>query len=170
MDWPALDRRGTRVLRLAGVGLLAVAASIAAVSLLLPLALRLFARAIELTMKACVWVARSLSVGMSLWSMARVVVRNERLANFLEGEPTLLVRDGKILDGALAREGIRRAELEAAIREHGFKDIGDCRAAILEIDGSISVVGMEDPVHVRQLPPLHHHHRKAGRRGFKPGQ
>ena len=99
-----------------------------------------------------------------------MVVRNEGLANFLEGEPTLLVRDGKVLDGALAREGIRRAELEAAIREHGFKDVGDCRAAILEIDGSISVVGMEDPVHVRRLPPLHHHHRKAGRRGFKPGQ
>jgi len=102
--------------------------------------------------------------------LTRVVVRNEGLANFLEGEPTLLVRDGKVLDGALAREGIRRAELEAAIREHGFKDVGDCRAAILEIDGSISVVGMEDPVHVRRLPPLHHHHRKAGRRGFKPGQ
>ena len=102
--------------------------------------------------------------------LTRVVVRHERLAALLEGEPTLLVRDGRILDGALAREGIRRAELEAAIREHGFKDIGDCRAAILEIDGSISVVGMEDSTHVRRLPPLHHHHRKASRRGFKPGQ
>jgi uncharacterized membrane protein YcaP (DUF421 family) len=102
--------------------------------------------------------------------LTRVVVRNERLASFLEGEPTLLVRDGHILDGALAREGIRRAELEAAIREHGFKDVGDCRAAILEIDGSISVVAMEDPVHARRLPPLHHHNRKGGRRGFKPGQ
>ena len=102
--------------------------------------------------------------------LTRVVVRNERLANFMEGEPTLLVRDGKVLDGALAREGIRRAELEAAIREHGFKDVGDCRAAILEIDGSISVVGMDDPVHALRLPPLHHHHRKGGRRGFKPGQ
>ena len=102
--------------------------------------------------------------------LTRVVVRNERLASFLEGEPTLLVRDGHILEGSLARAGIRRAELEAAIREHGFKDVGDCRVAILEIDGSISVVGMEDPVHARRLPPLHHHHRKGGRRGFKPGQ
>ena len=74
------------------------------------------------------------------------------------------------LESILAREGIRRAELEAAIREHGFKDVGDCRAAILEIDGSISVVGMDDPVHALRLPPLHHHHRKGGRRGFKPGQ
>jgi uncharacterized membrane protein YcaP (DUF421 family) len=104
-------------------------------------------------------------------ALTRLVVRHEGLASFLEGEPTLLVRDGRILDGALAREGIRRAELEAAIREHGFKDPGDCRAAILEIDGSISVVGMDDPTRVRRLPPLrHHHHRKAGRRGYKPGQ
>lgn len=104
-------------------------------------------------------------------ALTRLVVRHERLAAFLEGEPTLLVRDGRILDGALAREGIRSAELEAAIREHGFKDEGEVRAAILEIDGSISVVGMDDPTHVRRLPPLrHHHHRKAGRRGFKPGQ
>jgi len=103
-------------------------------------------------------------------ALTRVVARHEKLASLLEGEPTLLVRDGKILDGSLAREGIRRAELEAAIREHGFKDVGDCRSAILEIDGSISVVGMDDPVHVRRLPPLHHHHRKAGRRGYKPGQ
>src|SRR5262249_30585123 len=103
-------------------------------------------------------------------ALTRLVVRHERLAALLEGEPTLLLRDGRILDGALAREGIRRAELEAAIREHGFKDIADCRAAILEIYGSISVVGMDDPNHVRRLPPLHHHHRKVGRRGFKPGQ
>lgn len=103
-------------------------------------------------------------------ALTRLVVRHEGLAAFLEGEPTLLLRDGRILDGALSREGIRRAELEAAIREHGFKDPGDCRAAILEIDGSISVVGMDDPNHVRRLPPLHHHHRKAGRRGYKPGQ
>ena len=103
MDWPALDRRGTRVLRLAGVGLLAVAASIAAVSLLLPLALRLFARAIELTMKACVWVARSLSVGMSLWSMARVVVRNAA-GMMVSGEATVALAV-LVLVGALAAYG-----------------------------------------------------------------
>ena len=106
MDWPALDRRGTRVLRLAGVGLLAVAASIAAVSLLLPLALRLFVRAIELTMKACVWVARSLSVGMSLWSMARVVVRNAA-GMMVSGEATAALAV-LVLVGALAAYGLQR--------------------------------------------------------------
>ena len=106
MDWPALDRRGTRVLRLAGFGLLAVAVSIAAVSLLLPFAIRLFVRAIELTMKACVWFARSLSVGMSLWSMARVVGRHAA-GLMVSGEATAALAV-LVLVGAVAAYGLQR--------------------------------------------------------------
>ena len=103
--------------------------------------------------------------------LTRLVIRNERLGAFLEGEPTLLVRNGKILENHLAREGIRRAELEAAIREHGLSSEKECRVAILEIDGSISVVpfGVEVQGELR-LPPLPHHRRRAGRRGNRPGQ
>ena len=80
--------------------------SIAAVGLLLPLALRLVVRAIELTMKACVWVARSLSVGMSLWSMARVVVRNAA-GMMVSGEATAALAV-LVLVGALAAYGLQR--------------------------------------------------------------
>lgn len=102
--------------------------------------------------------------------LTRLVIRDERLGAFLEGEPSLLIRNGKILENHLKREGIRRAELEAAIREHGFSSVKDCRVAILEIDGSISVVpfGVEVKGELH-LPPLHHH-RRAGRRGNRPGQ
>lgn len=102
--------------------------------------------------------------------LTRLVIRNDRLGCFLEGEPTLLIRDGQILDNHLAREGIRRAELEAAVREHGFADTAHVRTAILEIDGSISVVPMEEkPPTTHRIPPIHRHHR-SGRRGNKPGQ
>jgi uncharacterized membrane protein YcaP (DUF421 family) len=103
--------------------------------------------------------------------LTRLVIRDERLGAFLEGEPSLLVRNGKILENHLAREGIRRAELEAAIREHGFSSVKDCQVAILEIDGSISVVpfGVEVKGEIH-LPPLHRSHRRAGRRGNRPGQ
>lgn len=114
-------------------------------------------------------VAALTLIGINLL-LTRLTLGSQRLGALIEGEPTLLVRNGQVLEDHLRREGIRAQELEAAIREHGFKDPGDCRAAILEIDGSISVVGMDDPNHVRRLPPLHHHHRKAGRRGYKPGQ
>jgi uncharacterized membrane protein YcaP (DUF421 family) len=58
----------------------------------------------------------------------------------LEGTPTVLVRDGKPLPGSLARESISEAELEAAIREHGYATVAEVDLAVLEIDGSISVL------------------------------
>jgi hypothetical protein len=107
MGWrPALDRQGARVVRLAGFGLLAIAASIAAVTLLLPFAARLFVRAIELTMNACVWAARSLSVGMSLWSMTRVIVRNA--AGLMASGQATAALAVLVLIGALAAYGLQR--------------------------------------------------------------
>jgi uncharacterized membrane protein YcaP (DUF421 family) len=109
--------------------------------------------------------------------LTKLVFRNERFGAMLEGEPALLVRNGQVNESHLAREGIRQAELEAAIREHGFEDVRSCRSVIQEIDGSISVVPYEtgakkeNPGELR-LPPLRHgsRHRRGGRRGGHPGQ
>ena len=107
MDWrAALDRRGTRVARLAGFGLLAIVISVAAVSLLLPFAVRLFVRVIELTMNACVWFARSLTVGMSLWSMARVIMRHA--AGLMVSAQATAALAILVLIGALAAYGLQR--------------------------------------------------------------
>jgi hypothetical protein len=54
---------------------LAVALSLVADSFLLPLAVRGFVRVIELLMNACVWLALSLGVGMSAWSVLGVIGR-----------------------------------------------------------------------------------------------
>jgi uncharacterized membrane protein YcaP (DUF421 family) len=74
----------------------------------------------------------------------------------------LLVRNGRVLEGYLMPEGIRRAELEAAIRERGLSDENDCR---LVIDGSVSVVPFGDSPKEHHLPPIHRHERRVGRRG-----
>jgi len=102
--------------------------------------------------------------------LTRFVVRHEKLGAIVEGEPTILVRNGRVIDANLAREGIRRAELDAAIREHGLEDEKHCRLVIQEIDGSISVVPYGDEAKEHHLPPIHNHNRRAGRRGRKPGQ
>src|SRR5438270_13269366 len=76
MNWrAALDRPGARSVRLVGVALVAVAASVAAVEVLVPLAVRGLVRGVELLANACVWFAVSLSVGMSVWSVLAVVGR-----------------------------------------------------------------------------------------------
>jgi uncharacterized membrane protein YcaP (DUF421 family) len=58
-------------------------------------------------------------------------------------EPTLLLRDGKPLQEALDRERIDREELEMAARQHGIAELADVTAAVLEEDGSISIIPKE---------------------------
>ena len=62
------------------------------------------------------------------------------LRRAIEGEPRLIVRDGRLLKQALRREGIDADELQAAVRAHGLERIQDVKVAILETDGSISVI------------------------------
>jgi len=58
----------------------------------------------------------------------------------LAGEPTLLLRDGELLLDHLAREDVTPEEVAMAAREHGVADIHELSAAILEPDGSISII------------------------------
>ena len=50
-------------------------------------------------------------------------------------------RDGRILDDALADEGISRADLLAGLRKLGHDDPGRVKLATLEETGHISAVG-----------------------------
>jgi uncharacterized membrane protein YcaP (DUF421 family) len=69
-----------------------------------------------------------------------VADRNPRLLRAIEGEPTLLIRDGRLNREAMGREGVDEEELTRALREHGFLDLSDVRQAVLEVDGTISVI------------------------------
>lgn len=64
----------------------------------------------------------------------------------IEGSPTVLVQDGKYLDPALRKEGLERAQVEMAMREHGIDDASTVKLAVLEIDGSISIVPRDSTV------------------------
>jgi uncharacterized membrane protein YcaP (DUF421 family) len=72
--------------------------------------------------------------------VARLRLRWPRLRRLVEGSPTLLVLHGEVLAGHLRREGLDQETLEAALREHGVAAVADVEMAVLEIDGSISVV------------------------------
>jgi uncharacterized membrane protein YcaP (DUF421 family) len=72
--------------------------------------------------------------------MARMRLRWPGLRRALEGSPTLLVLRGKLIEEHLRREGLDQEIVQAALREHGIADLEDVDIAVLEIDGSISVV------------------------------
>jgi len=63
-----------------------------------------------------------------------------RLEEILEGTPTVLVLQGKVIESSLRREGVDEELLQQALREHGVADLADVDLAVLEVDGSISVV------------------------------
>jgi hypothetical protein len=58
-----------RAVRMAGVGLVAVVATVATLYLLLPLATRAFVRALTLTVNGCVWMATAMSSGTDPWTI-----------------------------------------------------------------------------------------------------
>jgi uncharacterized membrane protein YcaP (DUF421 family) len=73
----------------------------------------------------------------------RVRLRWPQLNRQLVGQPTLLVVRGEFLDANLRREGLERDEVVMAMREHGFSDLANVEMAMLEVDGTISIVPAE---------------------------
>src|SRR3954463_10348832 len=66
--------------------------------------------------------------------------RSRRLRKVLDGQPIILVMDGKVLDGNLKRERMRRDELEMEARLQGHESIEDLKLAVLETGGKISCI------------------------------
>ncbi|MBI1757484.1 MAG: DUF421 domain-containing protein [Fimbriimonas ginsengisoli] len=59
---------------------------------------------------------------------------------WVEGVPVVLVSHGEIQWPSLAHERMTSDELLATLREHEVSDVGQVEMAMLEIDGSVSVI------------------------------
>ena len=64
-------------------------------------------------------------------------------------DPRVLLRDGKPITEALKAERVALEELEMAARQHGIADLADVTAAVLEEDGSISIIPKDGSTVVR---------------------
>ena len=62
------------------------------------------------------------------------------LGRLVVEEPTLLLQDGEPIRKNMDSEHVDVADLEMAAREHGIADLTEVAAAVLEVDGSISVI------------------------------
>lgn len=81
--------------------------------------------------------------------------RSKKFERALVGSASLLLNDGEPIPSHMEREGITREQLQTALREHGLTRFDQAKMAVLEIDGSISVVP-DDAVVLRSK-----HHFKA---------
>jgi uncharacterized membrane protein YcaP (DUF421 family) len=76
-----------------------------------------------------------LSVGVSWASF-----RSRRVRLVTEGEPVVLVHDGRPIERNMRRERITLADIEEEARQAQLTSIADVRWAILENDGQISCI------------------------------
>jgi len=66
--------------------------------------------------------------------------RFPKLGKVIEGDATMLIYKGNIIDSHLRKARITTDELLEAVREHGVASVKDVNLAILEVDGNISVL------------------------------
>ncbi len=67
-------------------------------------------------------------------------VRSSTVQRLLKNEPKLLFYEGRFLRDAMRAERVTEAEIEAAIRLQGMKNLDEAEAAVLETDGSVTVM------------------------------
>ena len=69
---------------------------------------------------------------------------NRRFRRLVQGQPSLLIHDGQIIESHLAKEHVSMDELHRALREHGIAACKDVALAVLEVDGSISCLKYDE--------------------------
>jgi uncharacterized membrane protein YcaP (DUF421 family) len=80
----------------------------------------------------------------SNWLVGRLVDRWGWFRHQLLGHPMLLVCQGNLLTSNLRKALLTKADILEGIRAYGFEKIEQVKLAVLEIDGSISVVPIDD--------------------------
>ena len=71
--------------------------------------------------------------------VVRIVNRSDLAVRVFEGEDIPLVKDGRFVDRSLRKEGLRRADVEAALRAQNADGAMDVAEATLSPGGSIVV-------------------------------
>jgi uncharacterized membrane protein YcaP (DUF421 family) len=72
--------------------------------------------------------------------VAWLTYRYRPLEELLQGRPTLLIHDGAVIAKHLEREQLNSRELRTILRRQGIHDLREIHEAVLESDGSVSVI------------------------------
>jgi uncharacterized membrane protein YcaP (DUF421 family) len=83
------------------------------------------------------------TLGVLTISVAWLSFRFRRLRPLLEGEPIVLVENGRPLERNLRRERLTIEEIEAEARLQQVPSLSQVRWAVLETNGQISVIPQE---------------------------
>ena len=87
-------------------------------------------------------IAAATLVGLN-FLVGMATYRNKTLEALIEGRPQVLIHNGKLFNDVLASVNLTHHELNAALRQAGCTCVEDVHSAIMENNGSISVVARQ---------------------------
>lgn len=82
----------------------------------------------------------ALTLIMLNYTVGFATFKSKRLEAIIEGRPVILIHNGRVLEDVLATTQVTHHELDAALRQNGYACIDDVQRAILENNGSITVI------------------------------
>jgi uncharacterized membrane protein YcaP (DUF421 family) len=77
--------------------------------------------------------------------VVRFLFRHRRLDEILEGEPTVLIEKGQVVEKGLASELLTRPELLTVLHRQGFSSAEEIEECVLEPGGTFAVRRKEPP-------------------------
>ncbi|WP_419898961.1 DUF421 domain-containing protein [Roseomonas sp. USHLN139] len=72
--------------------------------------------------------------------VAWLSVRSDRFDRLVKSEPSLLLHEGRMLEGMMREQRVTRDEVLAALRASGVASPAAAAAVVLETDGTLSVI------------------------------
>ena len=85
-------------------------------------------------------LAGALTLLLLSTALNRLSAKSTKARRLLEGQPILLVHNGKLLEDNLKKYAVSRPDLDAGLRAENMITLDDVRYAFLELDGTISVI------------------------------
>ena len=84
-------------------------------------------------------------VGLFTWFILTLLIqfltlKSKKISEYLEGEPTVIIMNGIILDKAMKSIRLRITDLLELLRQHDIFDINEVYIAIIEVNGKLSVI------------------------------
>lgn len=75
--------------------------------------------------------------------VAFMQTRAKKFASVMTAAPRLMAYDGRVVQESLRRERVTTEEVLAAVRKHGYGDLGQAAAVVMESDGQLTVIGRD---------------------------
>lgn len=84
-------------------------------------------------------------IGLLVWTVLVLIIqvitiKSRRASKFIDGEPTIVIMDGRIMESAMRKLRYRMDDLFEQLRQKDVYDIIQVKYAIVEKDGQLSVL------------------------------